>query len=304
MTTTIATRSGDLELGPMGLGTNVWGGRDEKPEASARVLEAALAAGITLVDTAEIYQGGSSELSIARALASWKAAGAGGARPVILSKFFPWPWRVSRSSLIAALHASLGRLGLEAVDVYLLHFPLPPLSLETWVDALADAVDAGLASAVGISNCDEKQLRLAHRVLADRGLPLACDEVEFSLLNRAPERNGTLAACAELGVPLVAYRPLGSGILPAAAPTTKGLRKLMAPRTDPRRLEELRSLLASIGAAHGGKSPSQIALNWVIAKGAVPIPGARSLAHLRENAGALGWSLSEEEVALLDAAGS
>lgn len=129
-----------------------------------------------------------------------------------------------------------------------------------------------------------------------------CDEVEFSLLNRRAERNGTLAACRELGIAAIAYRPLGSGILPASAPTIPGFRKLMAPRADARGLEGLRKLLASIGAAHGGKTPVQVALGWTMAKGTVPIPGARSVAHLRENAGALGWRLESSEVDELDRA--
>jgi aryl-alcohol dehydrogenase-like predicted oxidoreductase len=207
----------------------------------------------------------------------------------VLSKFFPMPWRLSRPALLTALRASLARLGLAAVDVYLVHFPTPPVPIETWVGALADAVHAGLARAVGVSNYNAAQMRRAHEVLAARGVSLACNEVEFSLLRRGPESNGVLAACRELGVSLVAYRPLASGALPG--------------RGAKRRAGGLHAILSRTGEAHGGKTPGQVALNWAICKGAIPIPGARSVGHLEENAGALGWRLRTEEVAELDAVG-
>lgn len=291
-----------ISFPPMGIGTNVWGQGGKPSTSVAAVFHAALNAGITLIDTAELYQGGGSERSIALALAERRATKRAGAEPIILSKFFPWPWRLSRRELESALKRSLGRLGIPRLDVYLLHFPFPPVQLETWVEALGDAVEAGLTRAVGVSNCDASRVRRAHAVLARRNIHLACDEVEFSLLNRRAERNGTLAACDELGVATIAYRPLGSGILPTASPTIPGMRKLMAPRTDARELEELRNLLASIGESHGGKTPAQVALNWTMMKNTVPIPGARSVAHLEENAGALGWKLERREVAALDLA--
>ncbi len=291
-----------LDLGPMGIGTNVWGRGGKPLPGVGEVFDAAIDAGIRLIDSAELYQGGGSELSIALALAGRAAKDPPGAEPIILSKFFPWPWRLSPRSLESALRRSLGRLGIPRLDVYLLHFPFPPLPLETWVGALGEVLEAGLVRAVGVSNCDASQVRRAGEVLAKRGIPLACDEVEYSLLNRRSERNGTIAACRELGVPVIAYRPLGSGILPAAAPTIPGFRSLMAPKTDAEGLAALRGLLAAIGESHGGKTASQIALNWTMMKGTIPIPGARRLAHLEENAGALGWKLRDDEIEALDGA--
>jgi aryl-alcohol dehydrogenase-like predicted oxidoreductase len=297
-----AARDAGIVLGPMGIGTNVWGRGGKPLPGIGEVFDAAIDAGIRLIDTAELYQGGGSELSIALALAERRERGSPGGEPVILSKFFPWPWRLSPRSLESALRGSLVRLGIPRLDVYLLHFPFPPLPLETWVAALGDAFEAGLVRAVGVSNCDAGQVRRAHEVLAKRGIPLACDEVEFSLLNRRAEKNGTLAACRDLGVPVIAYRPLGSGILPASAPTIPGFRSLMAPKTDEEGLESLRKVLASIGESRGGKTSAQIALNWTMMKGTIPIPGARTLAHLEENAGALGWKLEGGDVEALDKA--
>jgi len=291
-----------VDLGPMGIGTNVWGRRGKASQDIIGAFNAAVEAGISFIDTAELYQGGGSERSVALALAERRKAKPTGPEPKILSKFFPWPWRLSTRTLKNALEASLERLGLARLDVYLLHFPLPPVPLESWVNALGDAVEAGLARAVGVSNCGPAQVRLAHKVLARRGIGLACDEIEYSLLNRRVERNGTLSTCAELGVPVIAYRPLGLGLLPSAVATIPGARKLMAPKTDAAGLASLRKLLVEIGSAHGGKTAAQVALNWTIAKGTIPIPGARSIAHLKENAGALGWELQSREVEALDEA--
>ena len=132
-------------------------------------------------------------------------------------------------------------------------------------------------------------MRAAHAALARRGVKLASNQVEYSLLARGPEREGLLAACRELGVTLVAYRPLARGLLGSRDNPPAGAHAALA------------ALLRDIAQAHG-KTPSQAALNWVICKGALPIPGARDAQHVRENAGALGWRLTDDEVEKLDEA--
>jgi aryl-alcohol dehydrogenase-like predicted oxidoreductase len=184
------------------------------------------------------------------------------------------------------------------------HFPFPPVAIETWMDGLADAVQAGLTRAVGVSNYNQKQMRRAHAALVKRGVPLASNQVEFSLLKRGPERGGLLAACKELGVTLVAYRPLCSGLLsgkytPENPPP--GLRGRRYNRAYLEKIAPLAALLGEIALGHG-KTPSQAAINWIICKGALPIPGARSARHVEDNAAALGWMLNADEVAALDKA--
>jgi aryl-alcohol dehydrogenase-like predicted oxidoreductase len=237
-------------------------------------------------------------------LAADVPGGFSGAVPVVLTKFFPMPWRLRKGALPAALKRSLDRLQLSRVDVYLLHFPTPPVALETWADALADAVQAGLTRAVGISNCNALQTRRAHAALAARGVPLACNEVELSLLKRAPERTGLTYACKDLGVTLIAYRPLAMGLLsgkytPEHPPA--GIRTLLFGRRYLAALQPLLGTLKRIGEAHGGKSAAQVAINWVLCKGALPIPGAKDEKQARENAGAMGWRLTDEQVAELEA---
>ncbi len=147
-------------------------------------------------------------------------------------------------------------------------------------------------------------MRLAHAALARRGVKLASNQVEYSLLERGPERSGLLAACRELGVTLVAYRPLGYGFLGGKYTPENPPAGSLAAHYNPTYLERIAPLAAplrDIGRTHG-KTPSQAALNWVICKGALPIPGATNAAHVEENAGALGWRLTDDEVTTLDKA--
>jgi len=115
-----------------------------------------------------------------------------------------------------------------------------------------------------------------------------------------------LEACRQTGVKLIAFSPLGMGML-------SGKYSAQNPPSGPRRLfylgqldriQTLVELLKKIGAAHGGKTSNQVALNWLLSKGALPIPGGKTAAQVRENCGALGWRLTPNEVAELDLAGS
>lgn len=289
----------DLQVSPMGVGTNRWGHNRTEDPTLGETFEAALDAGFTLFDTAEIYNFGGSEKTLGQFLP-------GNHRPVtVASKFLPLPWRLGKRALLHALHASLDRLKIDALDLYLIHMQWPPVPVETWMDALAEAKQAGLVRAVGVSNYDVAHLRRAQAALARHGLPLACNQVEYSLLKLDIERNGVKAACEELGVTLVAYRPLAGGFLTgkySSQNPPQGPRRWMYPVGDAARIQPLLDVMSKIGQAHGGKIQSQVALNWVLCKHALPIPGATKVRHIGENIGALGWRMSEEEVAILDAA--
>ena len=293
-------------LGPLGVGTWAWGdrilwryGHDYSTAEVQGAFEASVEEGLRLFDTAEVYGLGRSE----RFLGQFPH----GQDPpiVIATKFFPYPWRWRRGDLLAALRGSLQRLGMGRVDLYQVHFPFPPVSIETWMDGLADAVEAGLTRAVGVSNYSTGQMRRAHSALARRGVALASNQVSYHLLDRKPERTGLLEACDELGVTLIAHTPLGRGLLtgkytPSNRPS--GLRRLRFSVGLLQRIQPLVGLLREVGESHGGKSPAQVAINWIICKGAVPIPGAKNAHQARENAGATGWRLEESAVRALDTA--
>jgi len=293
----------------LGVGTWAWGDRstwgmggydaDLTRDSIRDAWEASIDAGVTLFDTAEVYGGGESE----RIIGSLLAADPGrAARAVVATKFMPSPSRLDvKRALLRSLRASLGRLGLDAVDLYQLHGPISLRSHAALAGALAAAHDEGLVRAVGVSNYSVKETRAMAAALERHGLRLATNQIEFSLLRRGPETSGLLAACADLGVVPLAYSPIGQGRLTgkySAAHPPPGKRNFSAhPMAQ---VDAVVAELRRIGEAHGGRTPGQVALNWIVAKGAVPIPGAKNRAQAEENAGALGWDLDEEEVATLD----
>ena len=302
-----------LEVSALGVGTNRWGAQLTKDESSVLpAFQAALDAGLTFFDTAEIYNAGGSERVLGACIGH-------DSRPVVLaSKFAPLPNRFSPHTLIDALDASLERLNVETLDLYHIHWPYAFMRLDALMDMMALAVRIGKIRAVGVSNFSAKQMRQAAARLARYNVPLASNEVHYSLLNRQPEVDGVLDACRELNVALIAYRPLARGLLKAqesekhraAEPENtrapSGIISRFQKRARVRRQEEmarLQSVLAEIAQAHE-KTTSQVALKWLLQRDEhiIPIPGSTSAEHIAENIGALGWQLSEEEFALLDQA--
>jgi aryl-alcohol dehydrogenase-like predicted oxidoreductase len=296
----------ELPISPMGIGTWSWGdrrtwgyGRTHTQADLQAAFETSLAAGINWFDTAEAYGRGQSEILLGQFIQAAQ-------QPVIVAtKFMPFPWRLRKQSLAEALQRSLDRLGLKQVDLYQIHWPFPPMPIEQWMDALAGVFHAGLVRAVGVSNYSAEQTWRAHAVLAKRGVPLASNQVHYNLLHRDPECNGLMQSCRELGITLIAYSPMAMGVLTGKYtpdnPPSGILRSPRYSRTYLARVQPLIARVREIGVAHG-KSPAQVALNWVMCKGAVPIPGAKNACQVQENVGALGWRLAESEIAALDAA--
>jgi aryl-alcohol dehydrogenase-like predicted oxidoreductase len=297
-----------LQTPPLGIGAWAWGdrffwgyGRSFTEQDVIEAFEASLEAGINFFDTAEVYGSGRSE----RFLGQLAPGGVSrdGKKLVIATKFFPFPWRLWKGSLHSALRRSLKRLNMECVDLYQVHNPLPPVPVETWARSLGEAVQQGLTCTVGVSNYSTDQMRRTHAVLDKMGVPLASNQVEYSLLFRAPERNGLLQACQELGVTLIAYSPLAKGVLtgkytPDNPPP--GFRSRLYSRAKLAQIKKLIDRMREIGHAHGAKSPAQVAINWTIVKGTLPIPGAKTAIQARENIKALGWRLTSSEMAELD----
>lgn len=278
----------------------VWGyGRGYSSEDVRLAFDASIDAGVCLFDTAEVYGQGQSEQLLGQFIKTTDR------RLIIATKFMPYPWRLRRSSLIRALRGSLKRLGIEQVDLYQIHQPLMPVTVETWMSAMSEAVQLGLTREVGVSNYERSWTQRAFDALAREGIPLASNQVEYSLINRKIEKNGLLKQCQELGVRLIAYSPLGMGLLTGKYTPENLPSGIRGGRYNARFIEHmtpLMTLIKRIGSDHDGKTPSQVALNWVICKGALPIPGAKTLAQAEMNAGALGWRLTEAEVDALDEA--
>jgi aryl-alcohol dehydrogenase-like predicted oxidoreductase len=164
-------------------------------------------------------------------------------------------------------------------------------------------VQAGMIREVGVSNFNKQQMRRAQEALSKYGLRLAANQVLYNLTHRNPERNGVLEACQEDQVALLAYSPLAQGMLTGkyfpGGPRPKGPMRARY-RSILGRLRPLVSKLQAIGEAHGGKTPAQVALNWTLSRGVLPIPGAKNRAQAEENAKAVGWELTDQEIFELD----
>ena len=311
MTSTFHVLPGtDLTIPLLGVGTWAWGDSSTwgmgsydsslTEETITEAWNASIEAGATLFDTAEVYGSGESERIIGRLLAADPDRAS---KAILATKFMPSPWKLNvRGALMAALVASLDRLGVERVALYQIHGPISLRGHAALAEALATAHQAGLVSAVGVSNYSAKETRSIASELEKRGLRLATNQIEFSLLRRSPETSGLLSTCAELGVIPLAYSPIGQGRLTGKySATTPPPGKRNFSDHPMELVDSVVAELRTVGDKHGGKLPSQVALNWIIAKGAVPIPGAKNLVQAQENAGALGWSLDEDDVARLDA---
>jgi aryl-alcohol dehydrogenase-like predicted oxidoreductase len=303
----------DLVVSRLGIGAMTWGdaiglarfhpakmayGGAHGLDEERRALEASLAGGVTLFDTAAMYAGGASERRLGE-LATGKNA--------LIATKFPPSIRSRTKDMPQALEDSLARLGRRSVDLYQHHFPSGRVAIPELMALMADAVEAGKVRAVGVSNYSAAQMRQAHDALARRGIPLASNQVEYSLLHRQPEVDGVLDACRELGVTLIAYQPLAGGALTGkylGGERPRGLRRFM-PYFRKTRQEELTrvvSLLREIGQRYG-KNPAQVALRWLIENPIVlPIPGAKNGKQAADNAGALAFSLTADEVEALSQA--
>ncbi|KAA0235364.1 MAG: putative oxidoreductase [Acidimicrobiales bacterium] len=295
----------------LGVGTWAWGDKatwgmggydaDFTEDTIRDAWEVSLDAGISLFDTAEVYGGGRSERIIGRLIAEDPTRRH---QLVIATKFMPSPWKLNvRTALLSAARASRDRLGVETIDLYQIHGPISLRSHAAMADALAAAHQEGLIRAAGVSNYSNREMGAIHSELAARGMALASNQIEYSLLRRRPESTGLLAACRRLGVVPLAYSPIGQGRLTGKYSVSNpppGKRNFSGHPME--QVDRIVGELQRIGEEHG-RTPSQVALNWIIAKGAVPIPGAKNAEQATENAGALGWQLDGPEIAALDQIG-
>jgi aryl-alcohol dehydrogenase-like predicted oxidoreductase len=302
-----------LQASRLGIGAMVWGqptglarwtpaqlayGPSHGAKEEEQALDISLDAGVNLVDTAAMYSNGASERRVGEL---------GRSRQFLAATKFP-PSPFSRDDIFPkALEDSLKRLGRSTIDLYQVHFPSQRLSIPNLMSFMADAVAAGKVKAVGVSNYSAAEMRLAHAELAKRGIPLASNQVQYSLLHRKPEVDGVLDACRELGITLIAYSPLAMGALTgkySAQARAGGLRRWL-PAFGGKAMHAVQpvvALLSEIGQRYA-KTPSQVALRWLIENPLVlPIPGAKNSRQAAENAGALSFTLTPEEVEALDRA--
>ena len=305
LVTEISSETRFLHAVEMGLGAWQWGdrmvwqyGHGYGHAEVQKAFQASVNEGIRFVDTAEIYGSGRSERLLGEFIKNTD-------QPILVAtKYFPFPWRFRKKTLTQALKASLERIGIEGVDLYQIHWHSVTMSTDLLMEGLAECVQSGMARTVGISNFGHNSMLAAYSALARHNIALASNQVHYSLLSRGAEKKGILARCKELGIRMIAYSPLEQGLLTGKysasnpPPGTRGghYAKLLS------KIQPLIKLMTEIGQDHGGKSNAQVALNWTICKGTLPIPGAKDEKQAQQNAGALGWKLTEAEVAKLDEA--
>jgi diketogulonate reductase-like aldo/keto reductase len=240
------------------------------PEAAEEeALRTGLSLGMTLIDTAEMYGGGRSETLIGRVIAGQRD------RVFLVSKV--WPNHVAGNGIARACEASLGRLGIDYIDLYLLHWPSRETELSSIVAAFESLRAAGKTRAWGVSNFKVADMEDLFRT--SHGDRCATNQVLYNLANRDIERD-LLPWCEQRGMPVMAYSPLGGA----------GASLLSDPT------------LARIGAAHNC-SAAAVALAWTVrSSNVIAIPESGSAEHVRENAVALSLILTPDELHILDTA--
>ncbi|MGW4721573.1 aldo/keto reductase [Streptomyces sp. NPDC004291] len=294
-------------FGAMGI-SEFYGATDE---AAARdTLDAALEAGVTLIDTADIYGNGANEEFLAPFLAAHRDEVVLATKFAIERRADDPAYRGIRNDpayIRSAVENSLRRLGVETIDLYYMHRRDPQVPFAESVGAMAELVREGKVRFLGLSEVTGPELREAHAVH-----PIAALQSEWSLFSRDVERSA-VGAAADLGVTLVPYSPLGRGFLTGAfADAAKDLPdgdfRTHQPRFTGENAERNAALLdpvRKIAAAHGA-TPAQIALAWVQRRASVhgltvvPIPGTRKRSRLLENAAATRITLTDAELAELE----
>ncbi|KAL0400547.1 UNVERIFIED_CONTAM: Pyridoxal reductase, chloroplastic [Sesamum latifolium] len=305
---------GPLSVSPMGFGTWAWGNQllwgyqESMDNELQQTFNLAVENGINLFDTADSYGtgklNGQSEKLLGKFISEFQGNKQLRDNIMIATKFAAYPWRLTPNQFVDACKSSLDRIQLDQIGIGQLHWSTAnyaPLQERALWDGLVAMYDKGLVRAVGVSNYGPKQLLKIHDYLKARGVPLCSAQVQFSLLSNGKDQLEIKDICDSLGIRVIAYSPLGLGMLtgkytPSNLPS--GPRGLLFRQILPG-LEPLLNSLKEI-AQRRRKTISQVAINWCISKGTVPIPGVKSIKQAEENLGALGWQLTSDELLQLE----
>ncbi|HET6986748.1 MAG TPA: aldo/keto reductase [Kribbella sp.] len=302
---------GDLSVSCLGLGcmgmSQSYGVTSDEAESVA-TLHAAIDAGCTFLDTADVYGNGANEELVGRALAGRRD------EVVLATKFgfkkpagsidLPNVVDGSPAYAVQALDASLRRLNVDHVDLWYLHRRDPQVPIEETVGAMASMVEAGKVRYLGLSEVNGDTVRTAHAVH-----PISAVQSEWSLWTRDPE-TVVLPTLRELGIGFVPFSPLGRGFLTGQLKSPDDFEpddmRRGLPRFQGENFQRNLDLVVKVRelAAAKGITPSQLALAWLLAQGndVAPIPGTKRRKYLAENLGAVDVTLTPSELAALDEA--
>ncbi len=304
MTTLPTRRVGPFTVSAIGLGCmnlNHAYGTPPTPEEGAALLRAALDLGVSFFDTAALYGLGESERLVGRTLGRDRDRFTLASKCVLDMRDGKRGLDGSPDAIATTLEGSLTRLGTDHIDLYYLHRLDKRVPIEDSVGALVRAKEAGKIGAIGLSEMSAATIRRAHAVH-----PVAAVQSEYSPVVRNPEI-AVLDTCRELRIGFVAFSPVARGLLAGAvrddAYVPQDIRSTM-PRFSG---DTLTHNLVAVDAfdalaAEVGCTPAQLAMAWVLSRGGhvVPIPGTRSIAHLKEDLGALGVAITPDITARID----
>lgn len=280
--------------------TATWHWKEEEWPAVQAAWKTLYEAGINFIDTAQVYGNGYSEELVGRLVKGLPRNSF-----VVQTKWFgsilkPGSFLHPVDAPLNAIKGSLQRMGLDYVDIYLVHGHIHVQSIDSVAKGLAKCVEQGLAKAVGIANYDPEDMLQMKEALAKHGIPLATNQVEYSVLRRWPEVHRNLSACKDNGVVFQGYSSLANGRL-----TGKYTVDNPPPSTykfssyDMKDVEPVVQTLKRIGDKYG-KKPASVALNWSISKGAVPVVGIRNPEQAQQAIDALGWRLTPGDMVEID----
>lgn len=304
----------DIMVSPIGLGC--WQFSKQKNMAGRfwpnlednlieRIVSLSLEGGINWFDTAEIYGGGESEKALSKAL---KAAGKEPGDVVVATKW--WPMFRFASNISKNIDKRISLLDPYPVDLYQVHQPWSFSAENREMEKMAELVNRKLIKAVGVSNFSAQKMENSWATLQKYGIPLATNQVRYNLLDRKVESNGVMDRAKKLGITIIAYSPLAQGLVTGKFHDNPqllnniGLRKYSL-QFRAQGIEKSRPVIDLLKklAIKYNVTAAQVALNWIIQYNGdtvVAIPGATKEIHVRENLGALGFRISDEDMASLD----
>lgn len=293
-------RASAIGLGCMGM-SGMYGASEE--DESIATIQAALDAGINLLDTGDFYGMGHNEMLVGRALRGRRRE-----RALLSVKFGAmrgpdgsWVGYDARPAAVKNFLAySLKRLGVDYVDIYRPARLDPAVPIEETIGAIAEMVKAGYVRYIGLSEVGPETIRRAHAVH-----PIADLQIEYALISREPEKK-IFPTLAELGIGVTAYGVLSRGLLSGSKPAARGDYRAHLPRfsgANAAQNERLVEVVKNL-AADKGVSPAQLAIAWVLAKGdsIVPVIGSRTRTQLTEALGALSMRISRDDLARIEGA--
>jgi diketogulonate reductase-like aldo/keto reductase len=262
-----------FEIPVFGIGAYRMGGdtthdtsNDDQRDISA--IKKAIDMGITHIDTAEMYGGGHSEKIVGKAIKGYDRSSL-----IIATKVSPMS--LHYGDVIAAAKNSLKRLDTDYIDLYLIHYPNFKIPIKETMETMDYLLEKNIIRYIGVSNFNIEQFKKAQSCTRNK---IVVNQIPYSLKNRMAQKDGFLNYAQTHDVMVAAWRPIEGGMLS----------------------KNKVHIVDNICKKYN-KTPSQIAINWLISQdNVVTIPGSRNIKHLEENLGSLGWQLNQEDFRMLD----